>query len=288
MAANEIAITLSLAAHLIRDPGIARVRLAAAIIEDIADLLATERCRNDASGPGAPHADRGRGREAAPARRTGCVDRDATGCGPIHRYEPSGTCAVTRRKRRRRRSPRSRRDGCIRSSPSPTAEAIVDAGDASTARGSRWPSRSPISTTCFRIAGSTHFERELPRRAELRSVFHAPPGGSPRPAGAGRTPARGTRSRPDRPDPPGRRCRDDSNHRHRCVLQGAGRGSARPALTPPPPSVALRGGPTSENRRSRPVSMFGRTACGIEPLTREVVAIAAAGSRPEMRGKDRT
>jgi hypothetical protein len=34
--------------------------------------------------------------------------------------------------------------------------------------------------------------------------------------------------------------------------------------------------------------MFGRTACGIEPLTREVVAIAAAGSRPEMRGKDRT
>jgi len=41
VAANEIAITLSLAAHLIRDPGIARVRLAAAIIEDIADLLAT-------------------------------------------------------------------------------------------------------------------------------------------------------------------------------------------------------------------------------------------------------
>ena len=41
LAANEIAITLSLVAHLIRDPGVARVRLAAAIIEDVARLLET-------------------------------------------------------------------------------------------------------------------------------------------------------------------------------------------------------------------------------------------------------
>ena len=40
LAANEIAVTISLAAHLIRDPGIARLRLAAAVLEDIADLLA--------------------------------------------------------------------------------------------------------------------------------------------------------------------------------------------------------------------------------------------------------
>ncbi len=45
LAANEIAVTLSLAAHLIRDPGVARVRLAAAIIEDIASLLATRDAR---------------------------------------------------------------------------------------------------------------------------------------------------------------------------------------------------------------------------------------------------
>jgi|GEM_PF-4534811 len=42
VAANEIAVTLALAGHLIRDPGVARVRLAAAIIEDTASLLATE------------------------------------------------------------------------------------------------------------------------------------------------------------------------------------------------------------------------------------------------------
>ena len=40
LAANEIAVVISLAAHLIRDPGIARVRVAAAVLEDIADLLA--------------------------------------------------------------------------------------------------------------------------------------------------------------------------------------------------------------------------------------------------------
>jgi hypothetical protein len=41
VAANEIAVTIALAGHLIRDPGVARVRLAAAIIEDTAALLAT-------------------------------------------------------------------------------------------------------------------------------------------------------------------------------------------------------------------------------------------------------
>jgi hypothetical protein len=41
VAANEIAVALALAGHLIRDPGVARVRLAAAIIEDTAALLAT-------------------------------------------------------------------------------------------------------------------------------------------------------------------------------------------------------------------------------------------------------